>query len=319
MVNQTHPGYAPYLNIIYVDNGVGDDNNGGSLPNRAIKTLSKAIALATAVGKPYQCIILMPSQTAYHDDTGETYGYAIPAACDDLTIMSASAVPGACRHTVIGASDEGSTSGILYSLAENTTLINLSFISNKTPVFLGTETTHGSSTNTVTAGAYVKGCTFDTTTTASQEALSASCTNAVFEDSEFVSNGATSCAVAINDPATFVNCRFQFLVDGIQQLGGATYNTRVHDCLFEVKAGTAAFTGYAVDILAGSNDVHITGCYVAPDSDGDATASFGEDDGTYTGKITIIDNVGVTAVVTPGAGAGDKTATTTAIATVEAY
>ena len=97
-VDGTHPGYSFYSAVWYVDNINGLDTNTGIDPLHPVKSLYRAVALATAKGWAYQCIQLEPSQTAYHDDTGETYPSVIPATLDDLTICSASSLPGQCRQ-----------------------------------------------------------------------------------------------------------------------------------------------------------------------------------------------------------------------------
>jgi len=317
-VNPTHPGYCPYTMVWYADSVNGLDTNSGHSILQPLKSLDKALLLAAGFGAPFQCIVLMPSGTAYHDDTGESFPCIVTAALDDLTIMSASAVPAPARHTVIGATDEGHDNGLLYSLAENTKLINLTFLSSKTPVYLGTESGHGAGAAT-TVGALAQGCVFDTGTTSSQPALSLSCTNAIIDGCEIVANGATSDGIIAYDPCTVKNSIVQVLVDGVHLAGGATLNTRVTGCTFEAKPDEANITGYSVNVAVGSNDVTITDCDFAPSPDGDGTDCVGEDDNVFSGKLRVQNCRYVTAVVTPGGGAGDKTTTTASCPSVEAY
>jgi hypothetical protein len=307
-------GYAPFYNYYYVDVTNGIDTNDGSQPNKALKTLTKAVALATQIGLPNTCIVLAPSTTAY--SASETFPIAIPAALDNLTIMSASAIPGWVGHTVVGASATGSTSGLIYVWADNFRMVNVSMLSNKTCLYVGTETTHGGGVNTVVPGCLLEGCKFDTAATASAPALIMSCTNGVVKDCVLSAGGTTSDCAIIYDPAIFIGCRFEALVNGLHVAGSATNPIIIRDCDFVNYTGTTAATGPFINLAVGSSQVFVTGCTFGDDSEGDSTNSIAAVT-TYTGLITLADNVHGGDVANPADGAGDKTATTAALVIVK--
>uniref|UniRef100_A0A6M3K661 DUF1565 domain-containing protein n=1 Tax=viral metagenome TaxID=1070528 RepID=A0A6M3K661_9ZZZZ len=314
----THPGYSFYTAIWYVDNVYGLDTNSGVDPLHPVKSVDQAVDMATAYGAPYQCIQVEPSQTAYHDDTGEVFPIVIPATLDDLTICSASSVPGTCRHTVIGATDEGHDDGLIYSLAENTRLIGLTFLSNKCPVYMGTESGHTAGA-AVTTGGLIKDCVLSVGTTASVVALQTSCVGLVIDGCELISNGSTTVAYTANDTFTIKNSIIQAKVGGIDIVGGAAPSTRIQDCKFECVPDGVALTGYAIDMGAGSQDVMIYDCLFCDGKEGDGTALIAADDDVFTGNVNILGCFYPTDPYTSGAGAGDKTITTTALATLKAY
>ena len=317
--DSSQPGYKYYSVIWYVDVDNGLDTNKGYDPLSPVKSLDKAVLLATEAGLPYQCIQLEPSQNAYHDDTGESFPIIIPATLDDLSIISASTLPGRCRHTVVGATDEGDDSGLIYSLAENTRIEGITFLSSKTPVYFGTETTHGTTTAAVTTGGLLKDCVLDVGATASVEALETSCVGMVIDNCDLIANGATTVAYTANDTFTIKDSVLQAAVGHIDIVGGASPSIRIQDCKFECKPGTAAITGYSIDFGAGSADAMIYDCLFCNGSEGDGTALIGADDNVYTGYVNILGCYYPTDPYTPAAGAGDKTITTTALATLKAY
>jgi len=314
----THPGYSFYSMVWYVDNIDGLDTNSGVDPMHPVKSLDQAVDLATGFGAAYQCIQLEPSQTAYHDDTGEVWPIVIAATLDDLTICSASSLPGSCRHTVIGATDESHDDGLIYSLAENTRLINLTFLSAKCPVYFGTESGHSAGA-AVTAGGLLKDCVLDVGTTASVFALESSCVGLVIDGCELIANGATTVAYTANDTFTIKDSVIQAQVGGIDIVGGASPSTRIQDCKFECVPDGVALTGYAIDMGAGAQDVMIYDCLFCNGSEGDGTALIGAADDVFTGNVNMLGCYYPTDPYTSGAGAGDKTITTTALVTVKAY
>ncbi len=314
----TRPGYSWYTAIWYCDVDDGLDTNSGISPTSAVKSLTQAVALATNFGAAYQCIMLEPSQNAYHDDTGEAWPIAIPAALDDLTIMSKSALPGNCRHTVVGATDESHDDGLIYSIAENTHIEGITFLSSKCPVYMGTESGHGAGA-AVTTGGLLKDCVLSVGATASVVALTSSCVGLVIDGCELISNGATTVAYTAYDTFNMKNTVVQAQVGGIDIVGGAAPSTRIENCKFECVPAGVALTGYAIDMGAGSQDVMIYDCLFCNGQEGDGTGLIGADDNVFTGNVNVIGCYFPPDPYNSGDGAADKTITTTAFSILKAY
>jgi len=311
--NGSLPGYAPYTAIWYVDSTNGADTLQGDSPASAFKTLTTAVARATAFGRPHQCIILEPGTY----NSSETFPIVIGADLDYLTIMSRADVSGIARHTVIGATNAGGTSGLIYCWADGLKLLNLTFLSNNPCVFVGTETTHPTSTNTVVTGCELNGCVFDIGTTASKTALNLSCTAALVDGCELVAGSATATiCIAAYDPFTIKNSTLYSANVGIQTASGG--KVVVQNCEFMVYNAVAAPASYYIDAASGASYVVVRGCRFGPDSAGDGTETVAAS-ATCTDNVDIVDNVYVTAIADPSAGAGDKTCTTTALTKVKSY
>lgn len=314
IANGSLPGYSPYTAVWYVDATNGSDNLQGDCPTSALKTLTAAVARATSFGRPYQCIILEPGTY----NSSETFPIAIGADLDYLTIMSRADGSGLNRNTVIGATNAGNASGLIYCLADGLKLLNLAFLSNNHAVYVGTEATHAATAaNNVVSGCLLKGCVFDVGTTASKNALTLSCTAAAIDGCEFVTGSATATiGILANDPFIVQNSTFYSRNIAIQTASGG--KVVIKDNEFMVYNGIANPGGYYIDVASGASYVVVRGNRFGPDSAGDGTETVAASTAA-TDNVDIVDNVYVTAIADPSGGAGNKTCTTTALTVVKAY